>query len=252
MDNVHTNSILTLGAVCYSIAVDSDVSEQTAEKYMKKYVVIVIVVAIIVIVALFLKIGGNGLTRGTEKGARGLSTPTASATIIPMTIPSPIAKKVNVTLKTNMGDIVLELDGISAPVTVGNFVGLAKRGFYDGTTFHRVIPDFMIQGGDPNSKDQTKRYMHGTGDPGYKFADEINSNKLVRGAVAMANAGPDTNGSQFFIVTADATPYLDGKHTYFGKVISGMDVVEKISLVQRDEKDNPLSPILISKIDVAE
>jgi len=224
---------------------------------MKKYIPILVVVGILVVVALFLRVGGSNKPV-QEKVAvvpQDLSTPIASATITPMTIPSnitPIAEKVNVTLKTSMGDIALELDGTVAPITVGNFVGLAKKGFYDGTTFHRVIPDFMIQGGDPNSKDQTKRYTHGTGDPGYKFADEINSNKIVRGAIAMANSGPNTNGSQFFIVTAPATPYLDGKHTYFGKVTFGMDVVDKISLVQRDENDNPLSPVTINKIIVEE
>jgi len=222
---------------------------------MKKYIPVLIIVGILAVVALFWKMDGTKSTQEGEVALRDLSTPTASATIKPMTTPSniiPIAEKVNVTLKTNMGDIVMELDGTVAPVTVGNFVGLAKAGFYNGTTFHRVIPDFMIQGGDPNSKDQTKRSMHGTGDPGYKFADEINSNKIVRGTIAMANSGPDTNGSQFFIVTAPATPYLDGKHTYFGKVTSGMDVVDKISLVQRDENDNPLSPVTINQIVVEE
>lgn len=223
---------------------------------MKKYIPILAVVGVLMIIALFLKTGGSKAAQ--EKKViipQDLSTPVASATITPMTIPSnitPIVEKVNVTLKTSMGDIALELDGTAAPVTVGNFVGLAKKGFYDGTTFHRVIPDFMIQGGDPNSKDQTKRNTHGTGDPGYKFADEINSNKIVRGTIAMANAGPNTNGSQFFIVTAPATPFLDGKHTYFGKVTSGMDVIDKISLVQRDENDNPLSPVIINQIIVGE
>jgi cyclophilin family peptidyl-prolyl cis-trans isomerase len=218
---------------------------------MKKYIPILVVVVILALGALFLKAGNNKPTQEKEIIPQDLSIPVSSATITPMTTPSnivPIAEKVNVTLKTNMGDIALELDGTTAPITVGNFVGLAQKAFYDGTTFHRVIPDFMIQGGDPNSKDQTKKYTHGTGGPGYQFADEINSNKIVRGTIAMANAGPNTNGSQFFIVTAPATPYLDGKHTYFGKVISGMDVVDKISLVQRDENDNPLSPVTINQV----
>lgn len=219
---------------------------------MKKYFLGLAVLGVLILIALFTKIGSDESKEGIPQN---LSKPTDSATITSMTIPSditPISKKINVILKTNMGDIALELDGTVAPVTVGNFVGLAKKGFYDSTTFHRVIPDFMIQGGDPNSKDQTKRYMHGTGDPGYKFADEINSNKIVRGTIAMANAGPNTNGSQFFIVTATATPYLDGKHTYFGKVTSGMDVVDKISAVQRDENDNPLSPVTINQVIVEE
>lgn len=207
------------------------------------------------IVALFWKTGTNKSAQEGGDALKDLSTSVPSATITPMTTPSnisPIAEKVNVTLKTSMGDIALELDGTAAPVTVGNFVELAKKGFYNGTTFHRVIPDFMIQGGDPNSKDQTKRSLHGTGGPGYQFEDEINSNKIVRGAIAMANAGPGTNGSQFFVVTAPATPYLDGKHTYFGKVTSGMDVVDKISLVQRDRNDNPLTPITINQVVIGE
>ena len=105
-------------------------------------------------------------------------------------------------LKTNKGDIVIEFYGEASPVTVNNFLNLAESEFYNGTTFHRVIKDFMIQGGDPNSKDQSKRFLHGTGGPDYRFADEFNNEKLVRGSLAMANSGPATNGSQFFIVTA--------------------------------------------------
>src|SRR3989344_2767207 len=132
------------------------------------------------------------------------------------------ADNIMATLETTYGTITVELFQDKAPKTVENFVALAGQGFYDGTLFHRVIKDFMIQGGDPatktNPKDWTK---HGTGGPGYAFADEINDAKLVRGTLAMANAGPDTNGSQFFIVTAEATPGLAGKHTAFGKVVDG-------------------------------
>lgn len=133
--------------------------------------------------------------------------------------------KHHVTIKTNLGDIAVELDADKAPKTVTNFVTLAKSGYYDGLTFHRVIPRFMIQGGDPSGD--------GTGGAsvfGASFEDEINDQKLVRGALAMANRGPDTNGSQFFIVQAEATPWLDGRHTVFGMVTSGMDVVDKISI----------------------
>jgi len=164
----------------------------------------------------------------------------------------PIQKTVFATLETSMGNIKLELDGKAAPNTVGNFVKLSKSGFFNGTTFHRVIPDFMIQGGDPLSKDPSKRMMHGTGGPGYDFADEINNRKIVKGSLAMANSGPDTNGSQFFIVTAESTPWLDGKHTNFGSVVSGMDVVEKISLVEKDGNDNPLTPVVITRITIEE
>lgn len=152
------------------------------------------------------------------------------------------------TLKTNKGDITIEFYSDKSPVTVNNFLNLAESGFYNGTTFHRVIKNFMIQGGDPNSKDQSKRFLHGTGDPGYKFHDEFNDEKLVRGSFAMANSGPGTNGSQFFIVTAPVTPWLDGRHTNFGKVVSGMEVVEMIEDVSVDTADNPVDPIIIESI----
>ncbi|MEK7531684.1 MAG: peptidylprolyl isomerase [Patescibacteria group bacterium] len=152
-----------------------------------------------------------------------------------------------VLLKTNYGDIGIALFADKAPKTVENFVKLSKSGFYDGTKFHRVIKDFMIQGGDPLSRDDTKKNVWGTGGPGYQFEDEINDVKLVRGVLGMANAGPDTNGSQFFIVTLEATPWLDGKHTAFGKIISGMEVVEKIEGAQTEGSDRPLKPIVIEK-----
>jgi peptidyl-prolyl cis-trans isomerase B (cyclophilin B) len=143
-----------------------------------------------------------------------------------------------VVMKTSMGDIAIELDADKAPKTVTNFVTLAKSGYYNGLTFHRVIPRFMIQAGDPSGD--------GTGGAsvfGESFEDEINDMKLVRGAIAMANRGPDTNGSQFFIVQADATPWLDGRHTVFGTVTDGMDVVDEIAAVQRDQNDKPLEPV---------
>ena len=132
------------------------------------------------------------------------------------------------TMQTNHGSIELELFDEDAPKTVGNFTKLARDGFYDGVIFHRVIPDFMIQGGDPTGT--------GSGGPGYQFEDEFNENLVERGALAMANAGPNTNGSQFFIVTADACPWLDGKHTVFGRVVSGMDVVDAIEKVETAER----------------
>src|SRR5579862_3131917 len=132
----------------------------------------------------------------------------------------------NATMQTNKGTIGLELFEEDAPKTVGNFIELAQKGFYDGVIFHRVIADFMVQGGDPTGT--------GTGGPGYKFEDEFNSHKVERGALAMANAGPNTNGSQFFIVTAEACSWLDGKHTVFGRVSGGMDVVDAISALPTD------------------
>ena len=151
-------------------------------------------------------------------------------------------------LVTNFGNIEIEFYKES-PITVSNFLTLAQSGFYNGTLFHRVIKDFMIQGGDPNSKDPDKS-IHGTGGPDYKFADEFNDHKLVKGSLAMANAGADTNGSQFFIVTADSTPWLDGKHTNFGKVIKGMDVVKKIENVKVDASDHPIEDIKIESIEL--
>jgi cyclophilin family peptidyl-prolyl cis-trans isomerase len=143
-------------------------------------------------------------------------------------------------LSTTEGPIELELYPEDAPKTVENFTRLAAEGFYDGVSFHRVIPDFMIQGGCPRGD--------GTGGPGYTFEDEPNEHRVERGALAMANAGPNTNGSQFFIVTADACPWLDGKHTVFGRVVSGQDVVDRISLVARDARDRPLEPVLIESV----
>lgn len=146
--------------------------------------------------------------------------------------------KHTVVIKTSMGDMTLELDADEAPKTVTNFVTLAKSGYYNGLTFHRVIPRFMIQGGDPSG--------NGTGGAsvfGAAFEDEINNYTMVRGAIAMANRGPDTNGSQFFIVQADATPWLDGRHTVFGKVTAGDDVIDKIAGAKRDESDMPITPI---------
>ena len=154
-----------------------------------------------------------------------------------------------VILKTNMGDITLELFPVDAPKTVENFITLSQKGFYDGTKFHRVIKDFMIQGGDPNSKDDDWS-NDGTGGPGYTFPDEINEHKVVRGALAMANAGPNTNGSQFFIVTVESAPWLDGLHTVFGRVIEGMDTVTKIENLETtgDLANHPIDDAVIKSV----
>ena len=146
-------------------------------------------------------------------------------------------------MHTNQGDITLELFDEDAPKTVDNFKKLAGDNFYDGVIFHRVIKDFMIQGGDPTGT--------GTGGPGYTFEDEFNQHKVERGALAMANAGPGTNGSQFFIVTAPATPWLDGKHTVFGQVTSGQDVVDAISRVDTDPRDKPVDEVRIESVQVS-
>jgi cyclophilin family peptidyl-prolyl cis-trans isomerase len=148
------------------------------------------------------------------------------------------------TLETNHGAIEVELFDDDAPKTVENFRKLAGEGFYDGVIFHRVIKDFMIQGGDPMGT--------GTGGPGYTFEDEINDHKIVRGALAMANAGPNTNGSQFFIVTTDAAPWLDGKHTVFGRVANGMDAVDAIEGQETGAGDRPREDCLIERVALAE
>jgi cyclophilin family peptidyl-prolyl cis-trans isomerase len=146
------------------------------------------------------------------------------------------------TLHTSEGPIGIELYPDDAPKTVENFTKLAGEGFYDGLIFHRVIPDFMVQAGCPRGD--------GTGGPGYQFDDEQSGHAVARGALAMANAGPNTNGSQFFIVTAGECPWLDGKHTVFGRVTAGLDVVDRISLVDRDPRDRPKTPITIDRVEL--
>jgi cyclophilin family peptidyl-prolyl cis-trans isomerase len=148
------------------------------------------------------------------------------------------------TLHTTEGAVGLELFDEDAPKTVANFRELAGKGFYDGLAFHRVIKDFMIQGGCPQGT--------GTGGPGYQFEDEINAHPVVRGALAMANAGPNTNGSQFFIVTAKECPWLDGKHTVFGQVSSGMDVVDRLEATPTDPRDRPTGAIAIESVELGD
>src|SRR3954465_579273 len=148
----------------------------------------------------------------------------------------------NATIQTNHGTIEVELFDEDAPKTVENFTKLARDGFYDGVIFHRVIPDFMIQGGDPTGT--------GTGGPGYQFEDEFNDHKIGRGALAMANAGPNTNGSQFFIVTTDAAPWLDGKHTVFGQVTNGMEAVDAIQGTETGARDKPVDDAVIERVEL--
>ena len=148
------------------------------------------------------------------------------------------------TMTTNHGDIVFEMFDADSPKTVDNFRTLSEKGYYDGLTFHRIIRDFMIQGGCPDG--------NGTGGPGYEFEDEFNQHKVIRGALAMANRGPDTNGSQFFIVTTGAAPWLDGKHTVFGRVTSGMEVVDALEGLPTDSRDRPQEPATIEKIEFAD
>ncbi len=199
----------------------------------KRFFIDVILAGTIIILA-----GLGYFTGKAEKIAENLSNQTA--TVI-------IQTTERVVLVTNYGEIEIELLPEKAPQTVANFIKLANSNFYDGTKFHRVIPDFMIQGGDPLSR-QADWSVHGTGGPGYTFKDEINDTPLVRGIVAMANNGPNTNGSQFFIITAESTPWLQGKHTAFGKVVRGMDVVDTISKVKRNQNDHPISDIVLESV----
>jgi cyclophilin family peptidyl-prolyl cis-trans isomerase len=147
-----------------------------------------------------------------------------------------------VTMNTSEGPVTLELFDEDAPKTVSNFKDLADKGFYDGLIFHRVIKDFMIQGGCPQGT--------GTGGPGYTFEDEPNQHRVVRGALAMANSGPNTNGSQFFVVTTEEAPWLDGKHTVFGEVVEGMDVVDRIESTDTDGQDRPRDKQVIERVEL--
>lgn len=189
-------------------------------------------------------------TQDLSTPAAGEVPPAAEVTVA-ATSTTPMSdvptKTTRAVIETSLGSITVALYDADAPKTVANFVKLAGEGFYDGTKFHRVIKDFMVQGGDPLSKmaDQSR---WGTGDPGYQFADEFNSHPLVRGSLAMANAGSDTNGSQFFIVTAESTPWLDGKHTNFGRVVEGMDTVERIAAVATGARDLPTTDIVVKRI----
>jgi cyclophilin family peptidyl-prolyl cis-trans isomerase len=154
------------------------------------------------------------------------------------------------TFTTNKGSFEIELSAEQTPQTVENFTTLAKKGFYDETKFHRIIEGFMIQGGDPNSKDDSLKSRWGTGGPGYAFEDEFVAElSNVSGTISMANSGPNTNGSQFFINVADNV-FLNGKHTVFGKIVSGMDVIEALSRVATDPSDKPLDPVIITSITI--
>lgn len=171
----------------------------------------------------------------------------AATQAAPITANNP-HKSMTVTLHTNLGDITIDLMETDAPKTVANFLKLAEQGFYNGTKFHRVIKDFMIQGGDPLTKDDTMAPRWGTGGPGYQFEDEIHTNNTnMVGTIAMANAGPDTNGSQFFLNVANNN-FLDPKHTVFGKVTAGMDIVAKIQRVATGAGDRPVTPVVIESV----
>ncbi len=162
-------------------------------------------------------------------GIPTLAQESPAPSIDTQTTPAEIPTATKAVIKTDKGDITIQFYSADAPKTVANFVKLASSGFYEGIKFHRIIDDFMVQGGDPNTKTGPQDTW-GQGGPGYQFEDEFNSHKLIRGSLAMANSGPNTNGSQFFIVTTKETPWLDGKHTNFGEVTTGMDIVDKLKV----------------------
>ena len=215
-----------------------------------------LIVALIIIgVTFFFFMNQSTTTRtgaeNSDVASKQEGTATASATtgVEPKADGTETAKIASsAVIKTNRGEIEVSFFGAEAPKTVENFQKLSSAGFYTNTKFHRVIKGFMIQGGDPFTKDDSLKMQWGTGGPGYTFEDEINAHKIVRGVLAMANAGPGTNGSQFFIVTAGATPWLDGAHTVFGKVVRGMDVVDAIEGTPTGERDIPKSPVVIESI----
>ena len=212
------------------------------------WAVIALVIAIVAVSLLLRSRGADQDSASGNVAPSATTTTTATTTAAPATTTKPMEKYTQATLKTNMGDIVISFDTTNTPNTVANFTKLASQGFYNGTKFHRVIKGFMIQGGDPLSKDDSQQAMWGTGGPGYQFDDEIKpTNNDIKGTIAMANAGPNTNGSQFFINVADNV-FLNGKHTVFGHVVSGYDIVEKISNVQTVPGDRPASPVVIESV----
>jgi peptidylprolyl isomerase/peptidyl-prolyl cis-trans isomerase A (cyclophilin A) len=204
---------------------------------------------VLVLILIFTLTGKSNTTNqimNEEETQQATTTNQVATTTTPITE----VKGTTAVFTTNQGTFSLLLETEKAPKTVENFVKLAQTGFYNGQRFHRVIEDFMIQGGDPLSKDISKKMMWGTGGPGYQFADEFGAGlSNVTGTISMANAGPNTNGSQFFINTKDNT-FLDGKHAVFGKVISGMDIVMKISQLPTDQGDKPVSDVVIEKVEI--
>ena len=202
---------------------------------MKTIIAIIVTLGIVIAVIIGLQIKNNQNNQPLSINESELSEYT------------PMTKAI---IETNQGTIIIELDTENTPNTAENFKKLAASGFYNGTRFHRIIEGFMIQGGDPQSADISKKDFWGTGGPGYQFADEIKpTNNNSVGTISMANAGPNTNGSQFFINTADNS-FLNPKHTVFGKVTEGMDIVEKISQSPTDDRDRPLEDVIISKITI--
>ncbi len=211
---------------------------------MKKYSVFLLVG----LVAIFLSGCTGPLSKTSQPENKTSETPLLSPNNMTTPSENSAEKYSGATFETSLGNFTIKFYESVSPKTVANFIKLATSGFYDGTRFHRVIKDFMVQGGDPLSQDTKMASRWGTGGPDYKFADEFNQHKLVRGSLAMANSGPNTNGSQFFIVTAEATPWLDGVHTNFGEVSSGLEVVLKIGNVKTGAGDRPTEDVILKKV----
>lgn len=217
---------------------------------MIKYIIVGIIVIISILFIGFLVQNRGTLNKEFTEIGSGLSITPETKTITNLDNKKVTKEMTSAILYTNKGNITIEFFKKQAPKTVVNFVKLAEAGFYDGTKFHRVIKGFMIQGGDPLSKDDSKISLWGTGGPGYKFADEISKdNKNNLGTIAMANSGPNTNGSQFFINTA-ANNFLDAKHTVFGKVVLGMDIVTQIENTPTGVSDRPVNPVIINRVEL--
>lgn len=215
---------------------------------MRKYIIVLAVVFIGILAVWFLIKNGGSLSKEFTEVGSNLSVTPETKTITNLDNTKINKKIMSATFRTNKGNITIEFFDLQAPNTVANFIKLAKAGFYNGTKFHRVIKGFMIQGGDPLTRDDAKMNLWGTGGPGYSFADELGkNNKNDPGTIAMANSGPNTNGSQFFINVA-ANNFLDAKHTVFGKVVSGMDVVTKIENTSTNVGDRPINPVVIESI----
>lgn len=232
---------------------------------MKNFSILVGCIVVVVLISTFFSKNDNTLSSGsmasstangqTSGQAEQYATSTSASSTASLSgnsatenLSNKNKKNMNAIFKTNKGTIKIELYDSKVPNTTANFRKLAEAGFYNGVKFHRVIKGFMIQSGDPLTKDDSKSAEWGTGGPGYKFADEISAdNRNDVGTIAMANAGPNTNGSQFFI-NVNPNNFLDGKHTVFGKVVEGMGVVTDIENTPTDRSDRPLSPVIIESI----
>lgn len=209
-----------------------------------------ILAGVVVLIIIFGLTGKVDNTQQTMTNETDTNMQEEQATITASTTPEQTSDTVTAVFTTSNGNFSIQLENKLAPATVANFVKLAKEGFYNGQRFHRIIDEFMIQGGDPISKDLDKKEMWGRGGPGYQFADEFGVGlSNVTGTISMANAGPNTNGSQFFINVNDNI-FLDGKHAVFGKVVEGMDVVMNLSKVPTDPSDKPLTDVVVEKVEI--